>query len=70
MCGTSIRRLTPSERDRNEEQEQARYDELFAQIEEEQREQYDREFGPGVPFKPRQVHERVVARMRAETAGL
>lgn len=65
-----MRRLTPSERDRNEEQEQARYDELYAQIEEEQREEHDREFGLGVPFKPRQVHERTVARMRAEAIGL
>jgi hypothetical protein len=69
-----MRRLTPSERDRNEEQEQARYDELFAQIEEEQRLEYSMEFGPEYraahPFTPYKVHERVVSRMRAETVGM
>lgn len=64
------RRLTPTQRDAAEDREQERYDELFAEIEEAQRDAYFLEFGPEYraqhPFKPHRVHEQVTARMLAE----
>lgn len=64
--GRSIRRLTPDESDRNDEQEQAVYDRMYAEIEAHAREEHDREFGPGVPFKPNStaIHNQVTLRIR------
>lgn len=62
----NIRRLTPDERDRNEEQEQAVYDSMYAELEEQAREEHDREFGPAIPYKPNSgaIHEQVTLRIR------
>jgi len=66
------RRLTPDQRDRFAEQEQDRYEELYAEIEEAEREEYDRAFGAEYralhPFQPDRgrVHAKVVARMKEE----
>lgn len=58
------RRLTPEQQDRNDEQAQERYDELYAQIEDEQREEHEREFGHS--FKPNgaRIHAAVMQRMK------
>lgn len=70
MAPVNIPRLTADERDRNEEREQARYDRIYAEIEEADREEHDREFGPAIPFRPWRLHERTVDRIRAEDVGL
>lgn len=63
-------RLSPEKRDRNEEQEQERYEELYAEIEEKQRAEYCRDFGPDYrikyPFRGDGIHEAVMARMAKE----
>lgn len=67
MCST-IRRRTPDEQDRRDEQAQARYDQLYAEIEAAERDEHDRAFGPGIPFKPdgARVHAKVQARLQQE----
>lgn len=60
------RRLTADERDRNDEQEQALYDEMYAELEAQAREEHDRHFGPGVPYTPNStaIHDQVTRRIR------
>lgn len=60
-----IRRLTPNEIDAREERAQELYDRLYAEIEYAEREEWDREFGPGT-FKPNgsRVHGKVMIKMR------
>lgn len=66
----TIRRLTPDEQ---EERRADRYEELYAQIEANMREEHDREFGDDYrkyhPFKPdgRRIHAAVMAQMQRET---
>lgn len=72
MCGRSIRRLTGDERAARDEAAGMHYDTLFAEIEAQEREEYDREFGPEFlaahPFKPdgARVHRKVLARLEQE----
>lgn len=55
-CGRNVRLMTQEERDRREDLEQRLYDEMYAQIEDRQRAEYDQEFGPAFraahPFRP------------------
>jgi hypothetical protein len=66
----TIRRLTPDEQ---EERQADRYEELYAQIEANMREEYDRLFGAGYrsknPYKPNsdRIHAAVMAQMQRET---
>ncbi len=66
MCQPNIRRLTP------DEHEDRRYEELYAQIEAEAREEHDREFGPAYrdmhPFRSdgRRIHAEVMASMQQD----
>lgn len=72
MCGRSIRRLTGDERAARDEAESEHYQALYAEIEDQEREEYDREFGPtdnpAHQFKPNgaRVHEKVLARIGQE----
>lgn len=74
LCGRSIRRLTPEEIDKRREQSQARYEEIYAEIEAAERAEYDEQFGAAFqtahPFKPdgARVHAKVVARMTQESS--
>lgn len=75
MCDQSIRVMTAEERrDAHEVWADARYDELVALVEDEQRDEYEAEFGAEYrekhPFKPYLVHERVMERLKAETVDL
>lgn len=45
MCDHSIRRLTPDERD------ERRYEEIYGQVEDEERSEYEREFGPDPAYR-------------------
>lgn len=45
MCDHSIRRLTPDERD------ERRYEEIYGQVEDEAREEHEREFGPDLSYR-------------------
>lgn len=62
MCQRNIRRLTHDERD------EQRYEELYAQIEVEERHEHDEQFGPAIKFKPdgMRVHQKTVARMQQD----
>jgi len=68
----SIRRLTRCEREQRDEREAEQYEAMFAQIEAEQRAEYDANFGPTFqakwPFKldGAKVHDMVLARLRAD----
>jgi hypothetical protein len=72
ICPRSIRRLTPEERARHDEQHQARYAELYAEIEAAERAEYDEQFGPFYrerhPFTLDgvRVHYKVLQRMSNE----
>ena len=72
ICHLPIRRLTAAERADRDEAEGMRYDTLYAQIEAEERAEYEEEFGEAYraknPYKPdgARIHEKVVARARAE----
>lgn len=63
---TIRRRLTPDQRDTMEEQADARYEALFAELEDEARAAHDREFGSGVPYKPdeNRIHAAVMQKMQ------
>lgn len=69
MCQRNIRRLTPDEQ---EERQADRYEELYAQIEANWRETYDREFGSAYrlkhPFKPDRnlIHAATMAQMQRD----
>lgn len=62
MCQRNIRRLTP------DEHEDRRYEELYAQIEAEERHEHDEQFGPAIKFKPdgMRVHLKTMARMQRD----
>ncbi len=66
MCDQSIRRLTP------DEHADRRYEELYAQVEAEDREAYDRHFGPAFraahPWKANgpDIHTKVMQIMDRE----
>lgn len=70
MCQPNIRRLTPDER------EDQRYEELYAQIEANARETYDREFGEKYrsmnPWRPdgRLIHAATMAQMQREAESV
>lgn len=72
MCGPNIRRMTAAERAARDEAAGMHYDTLFAEIEAEEREEYDREFSEAYrlrhPFKPdgARVHAKVLARLCEE----
>lgn len=73
MSCHSIRRLTAAERRARDEREAVRYDELMAEIEAQERAEYEEQFGPTFrslhAFKPSQnIHEKVERRIRAERA--
>lgn len=59
------RRATPELTDTLDDRSAQRYEELYADIEDEMRAEHDREFGTGVKFKAdgAKVHARVVAMM-------
>lgn len=67
----SIRRLTAEERARHDEQHQARYDDLYAEIEAAERQEYDEEFGTDYrqrhPYKPdgARIHAKVLEKLSA-----
>jgi len=69
-----IRRLTAAERAARDEAYALRYDAVYAQAEAEEREEYEKQFGPTYrakyPFKTDGVrlHEKVIARIKAEQA--
>lgn len=76
MICPSIRRLTAAERAERDERHANKYERVAAEIEQAQREEYEREFGPTYKAKHPYVldgealHERVLQRMRAEEVGI
>lgn len=72
MAGLPIRRLTTEERELREEAEAERYAAVYAEIEAQERAEYDQEFSANYrlkrPFEPngRRVHEKTMIRLRAE----
>lgn len=67
MCGHSIRRrLTPDLADVQDDREQERYDQLYAELEDEARAEHDREFGSAIQYKPdgARIHAAVMAKMK------
>ena len=73
ICGRSIRTLTPEERDRRQELARENYERVYAEIEAELMEEWDREFGPEFrakhPFKPdtARVHQLATARIAQQS---
>lgn len=66
MPGYSIRRrLTPDLADAQDERHQQRYEELFAELEDDARAEWEREFGPDPSYKPdgARIHALVMSKM-------
>lgn len=66
MCAHSIRRrLTPDLADAQDERHAQRYEELFAEVEDDMRAEWEREFGPDPGYKPdgARIHAVVMAKM-------
>lgn len=63
-------RLSQEQRDRREERNQELYERVFAEIEDEERQQYEDDFGPTYrakwPYKPdgARTHTKVLKRMK------
>lgn len=68
MCDQQIRRRLTADDMQEADSELSRYDALYAQFEEEDREEHDREFGPSIPFKGHSasLHARVEAKLKKE----
>lgn len=59
------RRLTPNLADAQDERHQKRYEELFAEFEDDARAEWEREFGPDPNYKPdgARIHAMVMSKM-------
>jgi hypothetical protein len=66
--GGKRRRLTPEQHDRYEQQEEERYQELYAMYEKQDRDEWDMFLLPPDQYKPDgdSIHRRVMARMHGD----
>lgn len=60
------RRLTPDLADAQYERHAQRYEELYAEVEDDMRAEWEREFGPDPGYKPNgaSIHAAVMAKMK------